>query len=89
MKCEFCGQTTPEDFISCPNCNSWNSQIEKTESRIYYLLGIGLALLLLALSPAVTSAIGIVPLFLLVAGAIVAAAVTGLKLRQMKGGKAD
>ena len=87
MKCEFCGQSAPEDFIACPNCNSWNSKIDRTGSRIYYLLGIGLALVLFALSPAVSSFIGKVLLFLLLVAVIIPVIITGLKLRRLKSGK--
>ncbi len=89
MKCEFCGEVSQEDFITCPNCNSWNSEIDRTETRIYYLLGLGLALVLLVLSPAIPTTIGAFLLLPLVAAAIVMGGVTLAKLRKMKRGKFD
>ena len=84
MKCEFCGEVSQEDFITCPKCNSWNTQIDNTETRIYYLLGLGLALVLLVLSPAVPTLIGTFLLLPLLAAAITMVGITLSKLKKMK-----
>ena len=86
MKCEFCGEVSQEDYITCPNCNSWNTQIDQTETRIYYLLGLVLALVLLVLSPAVPTVMGGFLLLPLLAAAIVMVGVTLSKLKKMKRG---
>jgi len=89
MKCEFCGEVATEDFTQCPNCNSWSTQIDKIETRIYYLLGIALALVVLVLSPAITSLAGaLLPLLLLVA-VLVMVGITASRLRRLRGGKAS
>jgi len=82
-----CGEESPEDFVSCPNCQAWNSEIDRTGVRLCYLLGIGIALLLLSLSSALP---GLIRMILVVAfsASMIAAVATAVKLKRMQRGQA-
>jgi len=86
MRCEVCGEESPVDFVSCPNCQAWNSEIDRIGVRIYYLAGIGVALLLLSLS-SVLPIVMRMALVLACSGTIAVAAFTAAGLRKLQKGK--
>lgn len=96
MKCELCGQENFDDFTTCPSCNSWNPEINRIETRIYYILGYGVAAVLLLLWRAkgvssqgieleavLTDPISLL-LLLVVVALIVAGGVIGSRLRKLR-----
>lgn len=86
MRCEFCGQIAPDNYVQCPNCNSWNAEIDRTETKIYYLLGIALTLIALILLPAIANPIGDLLLLFALLVLLVVVGGTVAKLRRLMKG---
>lgn len=37
-KCDYCAKEMDDNAVKCPNCGAWISEINKVQTRFYYLI---------------------------------------------------